>query len=102
MAAIIRSGARYAVGTDGLHGRLSQDIGFLVDLGASAADALAAATTRAATVCGRSQEVGSLEPGKCADLIGVDGDPHTDATAVTRVQTVIARGRLIRHATFCA
>jgi imidazolonepropionase-like amidohydrolase len=99
MAAIIRSGARYAVGTDGLHGRLGQDVGFLVELGASPADALAAATSRAAVVCGRTQDVGTIETGKRADLIGVDGDPLTDIDAVTRVQTIVARGRLIRHTT---
>ena len=99
MAAIIRSGARYAVGTDGLHGRLAQDISFLADLGASPADALAAATSRAATVYGRPREVGTLEPGKRADLIGVAGDPLTDIAALARVQTVVARGRLIRQGT---
>jgi imidazolonepropionase-like amidohydrolase len=102
MAAIIRSGAKYAVGTDGLHGRLSQDIRFLVDLGASPADALAAATSRAAAVCGSTQEVGTLEPGKRADFIGVSGDPLSDIAAVSHVQTIVARGRLIRQSTTCA
>jgi imidazolonepropionase-like amidohydrolase len=101
MEAIIRSGARYAVGTDGLHGRLAQDIGFLVDLGASLIDALAAATSRAASVCGRAQEVGTLEPGKRADLIGVSGNPLSDVTAVSHIQTVVVRGHLIRQGTTC-
>jgi imidazolonepropionase-like amidohydrolase len=102
MAAIIRSGAKYAVGTDGLHGRLSQDIRFLADLGASPADALAVATSRAAAVCGSTQEVGTLEPGKRADFIGVSGDPLSDIAAVSHVQTIVARGRLIRQGTTCA
>jgi imidazolonepropionase-like amidohydrolase len=97
MAAIIRSGAKYAVGTDGLHGRLGQDIGYLVDLGASPADALAAATTRAARVCGRAEQVGTLEAGKRADMMGVAGNPLTDIRSVNRVQTVIARGNMIRN-----
>ena len=41
MTAIIRSGAKYAIGTDGLHGRLGRDINYLVQLGATPADALA-------------------------------------------------------------
>ena len=93
---IIRSGAKYAVGTDGLHGRLGQDIGYLVDLGASPADALAAATSRAAEVCGLARQVGTLAPGKRADMIGVSGNPLIDAAALNRVQTVVARGRVIR------
>ena len=96
MAAIIRSGARYAVGTDGLHGRLGQDIGFLVEMGASPSDALAAATSRAAKACGLARQVGTLEPGKTADLVGVLGNPYTDVAALNRVRTVIARGRVIR------
>jgi imidazolonepropionase-like amidohydrolase len=102
MAAIIRSGARYAVGTDGLHGRLAQDIAFLAELGAPPADALAAATSRAAVVCGRTGEVGTLEPGKWADLIGVAGNPLVDVAAIRHVKTVIARGRVVRQDTTCA
>lgn len=98
MSAVIRSGARYAVGTDGLHGRLGQDITYLTDMGASPADALAAATSKAAKVCGRAHQVGTLEPGKFADMIGVFGNPLTDITAVNRVQTVVARGKIIRQA----
>jgi imidazolonepropionase-like amidohydrolase len=97
MSAIIRSGAKYAVGTDGLHGRLGQDINFMVQLGASPAEALAAGTCEAAKVCGRIQQVGTLEAGKCADMIGVAGNPLTDIAAVNRVQTVIARGKVIRR-----
>jgi imidazolonepropionase-like amidohydrolase len=97
MAAILRSGARYAVGTDGLHGRLGQDIGYLVELGATPADALAAANSRAAKVCGRAQQVGTLEPGKFADMIGVAGNPLTDISSVNRVRTVVAHGKIIRQ-----
>lgn len=96
MAAVIRSGARYAVGTDGLHGRLAQDVGYLVEMGASPADALAAATSRAAEVCGLDRQVGTLAPGKTADLVGVLGNPYTDMAALNRVRTVVARGRVIR------
>jgi imidazolonepropionase-like amidohydrolase len=97
MAAIICSGAKYAIGTDGLHGRLGKDISYLVELGASSADALATATSRAAKLCGRAQLVGTLESGKYADMIGVIGNPLVDITAVNRVQTVVARGKIIRR-----
>jgi imidazolonepropionase-like amidohydrolase len=97
MMAIIRSGVKYAVGTDGLHGRLGQDINYLVQLGATPTDAIAAATCKAAILCGRIQQVGTLEPGKYADIIGVAGDPLADIVAINRVQTVIARGKIIRR-----
>jgi imidazolonepropionase-like amidohydrolase len=65
-------------------------------MGASPADALAAATSRAAEVCGLDRQVGTLAPGKFADLVGVHGNPFTDAAALNRVQTVVARGRVVR------
>ncbi len=97
MAAIIRSGAKYAVGTDGFHGRLGQDISFLVELGASPSDALAAATSRAAKACRCAQQAGTLEPGKRADLIGVAESPLIDIGSINRVRTVIARGSMVRQ-----
>jgi imidazolonepropionase-like amidohydrolase len=54
---------------------------------------LVSATTGAADLLGISNEVGTLEAGKSADLIAVDGDPLADAASLTRVRFVMARGK---------
>jgi imidazolonepropionase-like amidohydrolase len=97
MASAIEAGIDYAVGTDGMHGSLAQEIKYLTEFGASAADALRAATAAAARVCRMEDAVGTLEKGKLADLIGVEGDPLTDPGALQKVRTVILEGTLVKH-----
>jgi imidazolonepropionase-like amidohydrolase len=99
MAAAIRSGINFAVGTDGMHGGLQQEITYLTDFGASPAAAIRAATSQAAKVCGLESEIGTLEAGKVADIIGVAGNPYDDISALMRVATVIQAGNVIRSRT---
>jgi len=96
MKAVIKAGVKFAVGTDGMHGGLAQEIQYLVDFGATPSQALMAATSHAAKVCGLEECIGTLEPGKFADLIGVEGDPLEDIGALKRVKTVISKGR-VKH-----
>lgn len=96
MYAAIKSGIKFAVGTDGMHGCLAQEIKYLTDFGASAAAAIRAATIQAAILCGMETEIGSLDAGKAADMIGVDGNPYDDISALSRVATVIQAGKFIR------
>jgi imidazolonepropionase-like amidohydrolase len=95
MAAVIEAGIDYAVGTDGMHGGLAQEIKYLTEFGASASAALRAATASAARVCRMEDAVGTLEKGKLADLIGVEGDPLADPHALQKVRTVIFEGSLL-------
>ena len=95
MAAVIKSGLNYAVGTDGMHGGLVKEMAILVDLGASPRDVLKAATAYGSQVCGLEDEIGTLEPGKSADLIGVKGNPLEDIRSLENIETVILKGRLV-------
>ncbi len=96
MAAAIKAGIKFAVGTDGMHGGLAQEVKYLTGFGASPAAAVRAATIRAAEVCGMADRIGSLEVGKVADIIGIEGDPYRDVGALQRVDTVIRAGIPIR------
>jgi imidazolonepropionase-like amidohydrolase len=96
MRAAVKGGIKFAVGTDGMHGGLAQEIQYLVDFGAAPIQALMAATCHAAKVCGLEESVGTLEPGKYADIIGVKGNPMEDVGVLKRVKTVISMGE-IKH-----
>jgi imidazolonepropionase-like amidohydrolase len=96
LAAAIRAGVHYAVGTDGMHAGLAREIAYLVELGATPAAALQAATADAAKVCGLADRTGTLQKGKLADCIGVEGNPLEDPGALERVRTVILQGRLVK------
>ena len=69
---------------------------FLVNrLEIPAAQVITSATSLAADAIGLGNETGSLEPGKRADVILLDGDPLVDITALQRVDTVIKDGRVV-------
>ena len=94
-----RTGVKIALGTDSAvapHDQASKEVELMVTKGGmSPRDALIAATKGGPVLLGISNETGTLEPGKSADLIAVDGDPLTDPTAVQRVGYVMVRGKPI-------
>jgi imidazolonepropionase-like amidohydrolase len=74
----IAAGVKVAMGTDSgvtPHGQNLRELGQLVDCGMSPADALVATTKTAAELLGVESELGTLEPGKRADLVLLEGDP---------------------------
>ncbi len=77
------------------HGVLAHSVAELIQSGLPAADALAAATSVAADVCGLGSSRGRLRPGAAADLLVVQGDLAADVAALTRPQLVVLRGRVI-------
>jgi imidazolonepropionase-like amidohydrolase len=97
LTAAHRAGVKIAFGTDAgvfEHGRNGEEAELMVRLGGmTPREVLVSATTGAAELLGLANEVGTLETGKSADLIAVDGDPLTDPAAVTRVGYVMVKGK---------
>ena len=60
-----------------------------------AADILRGATGLAAEAVGMADDIGTLAPGKLADIVVVDGDPLTDITAMQRIHTVVKGGEVL-------
>jgi imidazolonepropionase-like amidohydrolase len=58
---------------------------------------MVAATKNAAHVCNLEEELGTLEPGKLADILVVEGNPLEDLNALTNVRMVIHNGVIIRN-----
>ena len=97
-ARAVEGGVRIAMGTDSgvtAHGRNLREFGLMVEGGMSPAQVLAAATSSAAELLGVGDELGTLEAGKRADVVVVDGDPYHFATLAERVGAVYMDGRRV-------
>jgi imidazolonepropionase-like amidohydrolase len=73
---------------------LHEELGFLVDAGFSPVEALRAATTGPAEFFGLAGSLGTVEAGKSADLVLLEGDPLQDIRNTMRIAAVIRQGRL--------
>ena len=71
------------------------ELGLWVKDGATPRQALLAATRDAAELCGVGAELGTIQPGKLADLIVVDGDPLQDIANLRRLRLVFKEGRIV-------
>lgn len=91
------SGLRFALGTDSMHGLFGYELEWLVNHGISPEDAIVAATKHGAEVMGKGGELGTLEPGKLADIVALKRNPLEDIRAVYEVAAVIKEGRLTVH-----
>jgi imidazolonepropionase-like amidohydrolase len=79
------------------HGALVYELELMVHAGLTPYEALVSATSNAAMCCGIQTDVGTLEEGKVADFIAVDGDPLEDICVFRTVDTVVARGTLVKQ-----
>ena len=96
----VKAGVRIGFGTDaGIypHGDNARQFAYMVKYGMTPIGAIRSATIDAAASLGRSQELGSITPGKFADLIAVAGDPLEDIDRLRHVSGVIKQGLLIQQ-----
>ena len=98
----IESGAVMGMGTDSgtpmnFHSEaLWREIKVHVDMGMTPSRAIAAATRVNAQIIGKGRELGTIEPGKIADLIVVNGNPLFDITALSHVEVVVKDGNIYK------
>lgn len=92
-------GVKIAGGMDAseasLHGKNARQLAALVQLGAPPIEAIRSQTLYAAELLGRPEQIGSIEPGRFADLIAVEGDPLADIRVLERVKVVMKGGEIV-------
>jgi imidazolonepropionase-like amidohydrolase len=94
----VAAGVRIAMGTDsgvGAHGDNLREIALMVQCGMTPAAALRAAAASAAELLGLAGELGTVHPGKRADLVVVDGDALEVESLRNRIRAVYQDGRLV-------
>jgi imidazolonepropionase-like amidohydrolase len=96
----IDAGVKLAFGTDAgvyPHGQNARQFHSLLALGLTPRQVIRMATVNAADLLGWSDRVGSVAPGRYADLIAVDGDPLADVTELERVRFVMKGGVIVKE-----
>ncbi|MEA2462679.1 MAG: hypothetical protein QOJ98_426 [Acidobacteriota bacterium] len=93
VAELHRSGVTIVAGTDALPGfSLHRELELYVQAGIPNADVLRIATLTPAQILKRDRDLGTIEPGKLADFIIVDGDPTQNMSDIRRIVTVVKDG----------
>ncbi|HVU25462.1 MAG TPA: amidohydrolase family protein [Opitutus sp.] len=93
----LKSGVKIAYGTDIGEGDHTLEFSLMIAAGMSSADALFAATRNAADLIGVSDRIGSLQPGRFADLVATNGDPLADPARFRHVDFVMKGGVVYRR-----
>ena len=100
LARAMAAGVKIAFGTDAAvypHGLNAHEFAVYVKMGMTPLAAIQSGTVNAADLLGWSDRVGSLEKGKYADLIAVDGDPLADITTLEHVKFVMKGGTVVKN-----
>lgn len=79
------------------HGSQTKEFEYMVKFGMTPVQAIRAATVDAATLMGWNDRIGSVEPGKFADLVAVEGDPTRDIKELERVKFVMKGGHIFKN-----
>lgn len=94
-----KAGVKIAFGTDAgvfMHGKNYLEFQFMTAAGMAPMDAIRSATINAADLLGIKKERGSVEAGKFADIIAVDGDPLRDMSVMGKVTFVMKEGKVYK------
>jgi imidazolonepropionase-like amidohydrolase len=100
VARAFAAGVKVGFGTDAAvypHGLNAHEFPVMVKLGLTPLQAIQSATVNDADLLGWSDKVGTIEPGKFADIVAVDGDPLADVTTLERVKFVMKGGEVVRN-----
>lgn len=100
LAHAFASGVKVAMGTDAAvfpHGLNAREFASYVKLGMTPIQAIQAGTVNAADLLGWSDKIGTIEAGKWADIIAMDGDPTQDITQLQHVKFVMKGGVVYRN-----
>jgi imidazolonepropionase-like amidohydrolase len=96
--AAFKAGVKVAFGTDAAvypHGLNAHEFAVMVKLGLTPMQSIQAATVNAADLLGWSDRVGSIEPGRFADIVAVSGDPIQDVTQLEHPLFVMKGGVVV-------
>ena len=98
-AKAVKLGVKIAYGTDAgvyPHGLNARQFAYMVRYGMSPMQAIQSATLRAAELMGKQADIGSLAPGRFADMVAVEGDPLQDVRRLENVAAVMKGGVLVQ------
>jgi len=90
-----RAGVKMAFGTDQTGGN-GEEFALLVQAGITPMDAILMATRNAADLIGAAQDIGSIAPGRYADIIAVKGDPIANIRTLEKVSFVMKGGKVVK------
>jgi imidazolonepropionase-like amidohydrolase len=97
---VVQAGAKMSFGTDlGIcpYGSSPKQFALMVKYGMTPMQAIQSATTNAADLLGHSSEIGSIKPGKYADLVAVSGDPLANISVLENVEFVMKEGKVYKQ-----
>jgi imidazolonepropionase-like amidohydrolase len=96
----VAAGVKMSFGTDAgvcAYGTSGKQFAFMVKYGMTQMQAIQAATSSAADLLGRSNEIGSIKAGKYADIVAVPGDPLADIRLLEDVKFVMKDGKIYKQ-----
>ena len=95
-----KAGVKIAFGTDAgvfAHGKNWKEFVYMTEAGMPILECIKAATVNAADLLGISATLGTIEKGKLADIIAIDGNPTTDVNAMAKVKFVMKDGIIYKN-----